>query len=135
MLVGMHRGVVYGVIAFGLAVGLCTLACLLARGWPLASAGKIVVTLVIALAVRPLFPVRKARLRGGRRATLGLALLVFAILAGAGGIVVGVVGGRAWIGPAAALAAIAVTLGAAGALVLRIPSGRRTVAGTMRWQQ
>lgn len=129
----MHRGVFYGVIAFGLAVGLCTLVYLLARGSSLTDAGKIVAMLVVVLAVRPLVPVaRKSRLRGGRRATLGVALLVFALLAGAGGVIVALVGRGRWIGSAAALLAIAVAFAVAGALVLRMP-GRAAAPDAMRW--
>ena len=130
----MHRGVLYGVIAFGLAVGLGAFVYALATGWSLALAAKVAAILVGGLVLHPLkFVALRPRLRSDRRETLGVALLVFALLVAAGGIVVGVVGRGPWLGAAAGLVAIAVAFAAAGMFVLRHGDRRRTAPDAIRW--
>jgi len=128
----MHRGVVYGVIAFGLVVALGAFAHAVASGWSLRLAAEILAVLLFALVLYPLKLVAlEPTRRGERRETVGVALLVFAILVAAGGVIVAVVGRGPWLEAAAGLVVIAVVVGAAGALVLRGP--RRKAPDAIRW--
>lgn len=110
----------YGVIAFGLAVGLCAFAHAVASGMSLPLAARILAVLVGALVV---YPLKLAAFRSTRRVdgreTIGVALLVFAVLVAAGGVIVGVVGGAPWLKAAGGLMVIAVVVAAVGATVLR----------------
>ncbi len=127
----MHRGVIYGVIAFGLVVGLVAFVCAVKSGWSLPLAAKVLAVLVFALVVHPLKSVAfKSKSRGDRRDTIGIALLVFAVLVAAGGVIVGVVGRGPWFEAAAGLLAIAVVVATAGVLALR---GRRKAPDSMGW--
>lgn len=128
----VRRGVFYGVVAFGLAVGIGAAAYVLATGGSLELAATILAVLVGALVLYPLkFAAFRLPPRGDRRETLGVALVVFALLVAAAGVIVGVVGRSPWFRAAACLVTIAVVFGAAGMFVLR----RRPAADAISWRE
>lgn len=131
----MHRGVLYGVVAFGLVVGLGAFAYSLAGGESLTRAVWVCAVLVAALVFFPLRHLApggtRATSRGGRRETLGVALLVFALLTCAGGVIVGLVGQGPWIREAVALLAVAAVVAGAGVWVLR----RRPARDALTWHE
>jgi hypothetical protein len=135
MLAGMHRGVLYGVIAFGLVVSLAAFFYALAKGRALWPAAYVAALLAGGLVLYPLRDIllgrTPANLRGNTREALGVALLVFALLTAATGIIVGVVGREPWLSSAVALAALAGMVAAAGAWVLK----RRKTGDTIRWHE
>jgi hypothetical protein len=133
MLDGVHRGVLYGAIAFGLAVSLVGFVYILATGKPLKFAVFAAAMLAAGLVVYPLRFVlfRRASLRGSRRETFAVALLVFALLTAATGIIVAVVGKEAWFGRAAALVLLAGAIAAAGAWALK----RREAPDAITWDE
>ena len=128
----MHRGVIYGVIAFGLAVGLGAFAYAVPHGVSLPWAVKIFALLVGVLIVSPLKQAAsRSTPRGDRRETIGVAMLCFALLVAAGGVIVGIVGGAQWLEVAGGLLAIAVVVAAGGTVVLR--GMRRKAPDAMSW--
>jgi peptidoglycan/LPS O-acetylase OafA/YrhL len=148
----VRRGVLYGVIAFGLVAGLGAFVYELATGGSLKFAGTTLAILVAALVIHPLklvafrvelrrdrhgckLVVFRTQLHGDRPETLGVALAVFAFLVGALGVIVGVVGRRPWLGAAAGLVGIAVVFAALAAWVLRARDQRRPATDGMRWSE
>jgi hypothetical protein len=101
-------------------------------GGSLGFATMVLATLVFGLVLFPLKHVGfRPKLRGNRRETLGVALLVFALLVAGGGVAIGIFGKEPWLVAAVALVAVAVVIAAAGAAVLWLP--RRTPSETIRW--
>lgn len=119
----MHRGVVFGVIAFGL---LASLAGLLLSG-----SIRVASALFGALVIFALRPARGLRLRGSARETVAVALFTFGILTAALGVILGAVGGLPWLLPASVLLAVALVAAAAGAWTLP----RRRDPATVHWHE
>jgi len=127
----VHRGVWFGVIAFGVVVSLSGFVYALALGRSLGAALAVLGLLGGALVLYPLAHVgRGPAKRGDPRETASVALLVFALLTAASAVLVGTVGGRPWWPHAAGLLAVAFACAGAGALLRRRPD---TPAETMRW--
>jgi hypothetical protein len=122
--------VLYGVLAFGLTVGVTAFVHILATGGSLEFAATILGILVGALVLTPLKLIAfRLPPRGARRQTLGLALHVFALLIAAGAVIVAIVGRGPWLGAAACLVGIALVLAGAGVVALQ----RRPADNPMKW--
>jgi hypothetical protein len=128
----MRRGVLLGVIAFGVGVSLAAFVLALADGMRLGRAAWIAALIFAGLVLFPLRYVAFTKPRGDARDTAPVALATFGVLAAVSGVLLGLVGGARLLVPAGALLVLGIGVIAAGAWVER-SRAREPRADVMRW--
>jgi hypothetical protein len=128
----MRRGVLFGVIAFGVGVSLAAFVLALADGMRLGRAAWVAALIFAGLVLFPLRYVVFTKPRGDARDTVPVALATFGLLAAVSGVLLGLVGGARLLVPAGALLVLGIGAIAAGVWVDR-SRRREPRADVMRW--